>query len=685
MSTVEIISLLEKFADKLHIATWLRSAGREIYWEIIKGLSWILDSITGGQSLMLKLINFYKSPVFLTFIGKYSIVISGLATLAILWLAFKMSSSGTADRKANIDKYVENTIVALLLTVGLPSMISLMLGIFTPAANETLSNSANSVQIYKNNITDLYGLDNNGWKKIETVNSIKDKKDLIYIDITEQVDTGGFLFDDSPLSSEGKELLEKKLTLVDGKATTAKLKSRFISGDEAYLRYSWHPNMMIVELLIRTAIGLFVLYSIASKGLELAFVSGLLQVSAWTDLENGKRNRDLFMHIRNMLIVLYITLLLQSLFTLFVSYMGTLGLNPLLKLVGMFSAGIFVIGGPSVVEQVFGQDAGVGSNIGSTLMGLGQGARMLSGVGRAGASVAKKGLGLGKTAAKGLGYVGAGGAGVFSGLASSDDTSKTPLTPQGKEGKENTPSSGVNSGNEPTKGNSDSPLGKSSEGNEPSNSPVSGNSDTKGSGITPLGAGGDSKEPSSTPLGGNANSNEPSSTPLSGNDKNKESPSTPLGGNANSKESSNTPLGGGNETKESPTTQLGGSSYNKEPESTPLGSGSNASANLSGQDNATPDTQRSSDPQATPLRSKESAPQKQQETAKKRDLPYTPSSSDNLSQVLKGNARNKSAKLGNSSYQQRTKRVYDVSKNTTRSLKQTVRKGINSDKGGLKK
>lgn len=603
MSTDEIIAHLEKFDSILSLGDFFSSAFRQLGWWIVQLLSLLLDSLSSGQKEMIKMISFYSSPEFLQFLSKYNVVLTGLGTITVMFLALKMSKANNADRKGSIAKYADNVFLAIILTVGLPSILGLMVGVFTPAASENLETSASSVEIYKSNITDLYRIDENGWDKIETVNDIQSKNDLKYVDINELVDTGGFFFDSSPLSSEGKDMLSKKLSSVNGKPTLSKLKSHWVVEDDAYFRYSWHPFLMMIELAIRNVVAIFVMFKIAQMSLELAVVSGILKVSAWTDLENGKRNRDLFIKVRNILIVLYLTIVMQSVFSLFSAYMKTTQLNPVAILIAMAAGCLLTLAGPSTIEQIFGVDAGVGSGFGSTLMGLGQASRMAGGVMHAGKSLIGGAAGVAKNAGKGASYASSATAGALAGFRKGGSSSSSkPTTTQGTDSGS---SAGSSNGAE-SKGGENTPLSRNDAGKSSGQSQAGNSSTSKsGGGQTPLG----NKEGTTSP--GGTDSKESTSGGVKPDSSN------------GSDSSSSTPLG-------QPTS----------PESTPL-SGEN-------QTNQT---------QASPLG---------QSSEKEKD--YVPKKTDTVGSIVKGSAKSGMNKVTGSSFVQKNKRVYQVSKNTTNSL-----------------
>ncbi|MGC3071902.1 hypothetical protein ACPTIN_15550, partial [Enterococcus faecalis] len=76
------------------------------------------------------------------------------------------------------------------------------------AGTKLLTNERSaSTEVFKNNFTDLYTVDKNEWKSTDTQNVIDKKVDIELLNISEKVDTSYWLFNESPLSKKGKDLL----------------------------------------------------------------------------------------------------------------------------------------------------------------------------------------------------------------------------------------------------------------------------------------------------------------------------------------------------------------------------------------------------------------------------------------------------------------------------------------------
>ncbi|MFG5501893.1 hypothetical protein ACFJYO_15995, partial [Enterococcus faecalis] len=60
MKTEEILKILETFSDYLHIADFMRDAGRRVLDLLVSFLLWIVDGLTGVMSEMLDFLGFYN-------------------------------------------------------------------------------------------------------------------------------------------------------------------------------------------------------------------------------------------------------------------------------------------------------------------------------------------------------------------------------------------------------------------------------------------------------------------------------------------------------------------------------------------------------------------------------------------------------------------------------------------------
>ncbi|HFQ4526926.1 TPA: pLS20_p028 family conjugation system transmembrane protein [Enterococcus faecium] len=477
-----LVDQLLKFQDLLHVAAFWWDVLRAIGFGLLKGFAWVVDALSGAAKEVYGLMNFYQYQPVQDFIGKYQPVIWALATVAVAYFGWQLIITRKLDR----DKLINNIIFAITLFFVLPWAMQQGAELTTAGVNLLHGKQAASVQTFKNNITDLYTVDKNGWKSTDTQNDIKEKNDLTVLDITEQVDTDGKLFEASPISEEGQKLLTKRLNKVDGKFKEANMKSFWGIGDPAYYRYSWHPWLIAFELITKGIVYAFVIFKSAKLINEIGLLYVITSGIALTDLKDGQRNKQLAMKIRDSFIVLYLMMFLINFFDIWGAFIADSSLSALVKPIAVAGGAWLVIDGPNFIEQLFGIDAGL-SSVGRTVIAAAQGGAALRGVGSGIGSTAKSAVskvtGASQKAARGVAYTGSAVKGALDGFKPSK--TDVPELPNNGPGGGSSGSPGINSPNDP-QSNENDPLSGSSANNPAGNDPT-GNPGAGNDGIRPLG------------------------------------------------------------------------------------------------------------------------------------------------------------------------------------------------------
>ncbi|EHB5067175.1 hypothetical protein JX175_002904 [Enterococcus faecalis] len=417
MSNEEIIARLLEFDPLLNVSKFWVSASRDISFNLLIGIKGFVDALGEGVSQMYQLMNFWDSQAVRNFIDPYRPVVISLMTLAMLWIAFRL----IGDPKKDKQKIVNNILMAILMFVGLPFFMG-KAGELVSAGREGLQQpSEATLQIFKDNITDLYTIDKQGWQYPANdvgVNDIQKTQNLNLLDISEEVDTDLHLFKESPLSKEGKETLTKKVLEVNGEAKLAKMKG-ITKWDEAYYRYSWHPWYIFLELLAYGLVLVFTIFKTAKICYEIGAMRVLSYGLVLTDLESGQRNKTLLLKIRDSFIVLYLLSVLLNIFVLYMTSVRELSLEKPWDIIAILAGAMAAIDGPNIVEQLFGIDAGL-SSVGRSLVGFTQSSMAATSAGKAMASGVSKSMqtakSVGGKAVRGATNAGAGLGGLLKGF-----------------------------------------------------------------------------------------------------------------------------------------------------------------------------------------------------------------------------------------------------------------------------
>ncbi|HAB8811056.1 TPA_asm: hypothetical protein GYS95_12450 [Listeria monocytogenes] len=386
MSDQEIAKILEKFQDVLALTDWFSAMGRAMIWWVDKMFANILGSLTKGLDYAYEFLNFYNSPMINTFLKDYFPVMLIMMTAAFVYLGFQIMQG-----KKELNKIVSSTLFAVSLFVALPWLLDQGTELLKAGKESLPNNNHQALTIIQSNITDVYEIDADGWttKKPKPLNNIENMTDVNLLDINESVDMGGFFIDDSPLSQDGQDILSKKLTKIDDTYVVTKPVSHFFTEDQTYYRYSFHPWLMLFQLVGKALVLGFTI----AKTMMMLTTLGILKVitfgTALTDLETGQRNKKLLLKIRNTLIVLFLMLVLLYVYDITMAFVSASNMSAFMKAFAIIVLSIMFMDGPDIVEELFGIDAGLKS-VSRGLIGFAMGAKTGSDMAKGGANLTRK-------------------------------------------------------------------------------------------------------------------------------------------------------------------------------------------------------------------------------------------------------------------------------------------------------
>ncbi|MBC1481561.1 MULTISPECIES: pLS20_p028 family conjugation system transmembrane protein [Listeria] len=386
MSDQEIAKILEKFQDVLALTDWFSAMGRAIIWWVDKMFANILGSLTKGLDYAYEFLDFYNSPMINNFLKDYFPVIMIMMTAAFVYLGFQIMQG-----KKELNKIVSSTLFAVSLFVALPWLLGQGTDLLLAGKEALPNNNHQALTIIQSNITDVYEIDEDGWKtkNPKPLNNIDNMTDVNLLDINESVDMGGFFINDSPLSPDGQAILSKKLTKMGDTYVVTKPVSHFFTEDQTYYRYSFHAWLMLFQLIGKALVLGFTI----AKTMMMLTSLGILKVitfgTALTDLETGQRNKKLLLKIRNTLIVLFLMLVLLYIYDITMAFVSASNMSAFMKAFAIIVLSIMFMDGPDIVEELFGIDAGLKS-VSRGLIGFAMGAKTAGDITKGGADLSKK-------------------------------------------------------------------------------------------------------------------------------------------------------------------------------------------------------------------------------------------------------------------------------------------------------
>ncbi|EAE5923270.1 hypothetical protein CRD70_14005 [Listeria monocytogenes] len=386
MDKNEIAKILEEYQDVLALTDWFSAIGRLFMWWIDKMFANILGSLTKGLDYAYEFIDFYNSAKLNDFIDDYKLVFFSLMTLAAAYLGFQIMKGNK-----ELNKIVSSTLFAFSLFVALPWLLGQGTDLLLAGKEALPNNKHQALTIIQENITDLYLIDDAGWttKNPNPRNNIASMTDVNLLDINESVDMGGFFIDDSPLSEKGKAILSKKLTKIDDNYLVVKPNSHFFTEDQTYYRYSFHPFLMLFQLIGKSLVLGFTIAKTMMMLTSLGILKVITAGTALTDLETGQRNKKLLLKIRNTIVVLYIMLVMLYMYDITMAFITASEMNAFMKAFAIIVLSIMYMDGPDIVEELFGIDAGLKS-VSRGLIGFAMGAKTGADLAKGGANLSKK-------------------------------------------------------------------------------------------------------------------------------------------------------------------------------------------------------------------------------------------------------------------------------------------------------
>lgn len=486
----QMIDILLRFSDVLGLTSWWSAMFRAGMWAVNKGLAVVVEALNTGLDQAFKLFRFFESDGIENFLTLYMPIFFALAGAAIVYMGFQiMRNNGEPS------KMVSALLIGITLFVVLPWGMTQMKELVIAGKGILPTSQNQSISIIQSNITDVYQIDKEGWISVSPtkMNDISGMQDIKMLDITESVDMGSFFFDDSPLSDDGKQILAKKLTKIGNKYELVKPSSHFFTEDQTYYRYSWHPWLMLFGLLGKALVVFFTIMKVIQLMVELGVLKIFTTATAMTDID-GQRNKKLIMKIRNTFLVLYIAIALLFIYDLAIAFINTSEVNAVMKAVAILVVSIYFMDGPNFIEELLGIDAGLKS-MSQSVIAATMGARGAVDATKGAASMAKKGastaFNMTRKGAGGLFKTGAAGKGALDGFMERQRAKKASegAGSPGGSGAGGVPGqtspTGANSPGSSGASGSESPSGEGANGSPPSTTGGSSGGGATGAGITP--------------------------------------------------------------------------------------------------------------------------------------------------------------------------------------------------------
>lgn len=350
----------------LSITGLISHAFRWLGWQIIWLLASLVDGVEGAVNKIYTLNSFFSSSEVNNFIDRYKPIIWSILAISLAVLGYKI----IMNRKMDKQSIPTNLIFSLIVVIALPMLMVKMGDLTNLVVKDVKAGYTSSAkQIVKDNLYDLYALDQNDFNFKEKNNIPIDNIFDIHIDEAFKVDG----------ETKHKNIFENKLnTLSNGKIKETKLEKNWIMMDEDYYRYNIDFVSVIIGLATTGITLLCVGFKIARLIFELAFNKLFAMLFAFADIEDNKKIKAILKNIFSTFAVIMATAVLLKLYIIFVAWLNFTAssvdtgigftVTSLAKLILQIGASFAVIDGPNIIERILGIDAGLKSGL-NTMLG----------------------------------------------------------------------------------------------------------------------------------------------------------------------------------------------------------------------------------------------------------------------------------------------------------------------------
>lgn len=350
----------------LSITGIISHAFRWLGWQIIWLLASLVDGVEGAVNKIYTLNSFFSSSEVNNFIDRYKPIIWSILAISLAVLGYKI----IMNRKMDKQSIPTNLIFSLIVVIALPMLMVKMGDLTNLVVKDVKAGYTSSAkQIVKDNLYDLYALDQNDFNFKEKNNIPIDNIFDIHIDEAFKVDS----------KTKHEEIFKKKLdTLANGDMKETDLEKNWIMMDEDYYRYNIDFVSVIIGLATTGITLLCVGFKIARLIFELAFNKLFAMLFAFADIEDNKKIKAILKNIFSTFAVIMATAVLLKLYIIFVSWLNFTAssvdkgigftVTSLAKLILQIGASFAVIDGPNIIERILGIDAGLKSGL-NTMLG----------------------------------------------------------------------------------------------------------------------------------------------------------------------------------------------------------------------------------------------------------------------------------------------------------------------------
>ena len=393
---MSVVDILQNLSDLLVTDNLFKDLLRELGWGIVMFLKKLVDIIDTVVHNTYKVINFVSSSIVENNIGVLSGIMIAILAISIAILGYKLIFK--RDNKSNA---FTGALLVIVVVMALPIIFSQGVKIVSSLTG-SVSISTNtgegllSDRVIKANLHDLMKYaEYDGFKLPSSVTTYND----IPPSILKHIDMSEVLENSQIPNSKNKGVVNRELDFdKNGNIVDKKFDGNMLTGRDGYYRYYVNWFSIIANFII---VGITLLL-MGVKTVKIVFNLALDRIVGtiliFTDIEEGKRAKELLTHIIATFAVLMVSVFSMNLYAEFTGWiqtqqLGTGWVGVITNLVVLLGTSIALLEGPTIIQKLLGTQ--VDSGLARTAVGIagvGKIGKGIAGAGNAAGGVIKTGV-----------------------------------------------------------------------------------------------------------------------------------------------------------------------------------------------------------------------------------------------------------------------------------------------------
>lgn len=361
---MDVIDVLREFSSFLLRSNLIIWVYRQFMWALVQVFSFVLNSLEKLLDGVYELVTFSSSSGVGRFVQNNRVAVFAVGTLCmILFFLGYMRNSKKYQLPTLMDNLLLGIGVILLSTTLTASFLT---SSFSVAKAIYQSNGSTSQTIIRENIYDVVSFDTFGWSSADKATTIEYSDDAMeWLDITEEVKASDFDFE----NKISKEVFTKKV-IVNAEDTpeVVNLNKGMFTINEYYYRYSWSPWTILGQLILSIIIVLATSYKYTKAIYNASFNGIIAPFFAFSDLVEAAKVKKILMGIVNTCINVILFAVSLRMYRLMVNFINS---NKEIDSIQGFILQVFiafiVIEGPFIIQELTGQESGIGSAVKQTM------------------------------------------------------------------------------------------------------------------------------------------------------------------------------------------------------------------------------------------------------------------------------------------------------------------------------